>query len=480
MIDWWLDHGDVRLAHGDAATCLAEMDEGSVQCIVTSPPFYGLRDYGTATWEGGDADCDHRSPAERRQIPHGDGRTKDAYADERHLIPGAGALYPDVCGKCGAQRVDRQIGLEPTPEEWVESLVRVFREARRVLRDDGVFWLEVGDTYNAYNGNRGTQSTYAGERVRVGEPQVPSGHGLMVPTLKPKDLVGAPWMLAFALRADGWYLRSDTIWWRPNPMPESVLDRPTKAHSYVFLLTKSPRYFYDAEAIREPHKHDGRKATQIASNGAGISTHENYEHRQGAERWPGSGANVRSVWSIPTESTPYAHFATFPQALVERCLKAGTSERGACCECGRPWVRIVRATGGLLGASWHDHADDLGAGAGQGTHGQVMYATYRRESVGWQPACDHYDHLYALLPRPSKRRKAMHRDSWPGRWKRVRARAGLEDWRTVPCVALDPFMGSGTTAVVARRLHLHAVGIDLSEEYLRIASDRLKQLSLFA
>jgi DNA modification methylase len=241
--------GAVTLFAGDALTVLRELPAASVQTCITSPPYWGLRDYGTATWDGGEAGCDHRANGERRRLPHGDGRVNDSYADERHLIAGAGANFKSLCGKCGARRIDAQLGLEPTPEEYVANLVAVFREVRRVLRDDGTLWLNLGDSYandTKWGGSSG------GKHVLALHGQTGIGRQKVTTGLKAKSLVGIPWRVAFALQADGWYLRSDIIWAKPNPMPESVTDRPTKAHEYLFLLAKRERYFYDAEAIAEP------------------------------------------------------------------------------------------------------------------------------------------------------------------------------------------------------------------------------------
>ena len=215
---------------GDVRGRLSEMPDASVQCAITSPPYWGLRDYGTGQWDGGDAGCDHRANGERRQLPHGDGRPADTdgYAQTRTLLAGVGATFKDICGKCGATRVDAQLGLEKTPDEYVAKMVAVFSEVRRVLRDDGTLWLNIGDSYASGKGtcyNPGGGETSLGQD-RKAEGVHPLDRGnkstLAAVGLKPKDLVGIPWMLAFALRADGWYLRQDIIWAKPNPMPESV------------------------------------------------------------------------------------------------------------------------------------------------------------------------------------------------------------------------------------------------------------------
>lgn len=404
MTEWAIDHQDIKIMQGDARTRLAELADESVHCIVTSPPFWGLRDYGH----------------------------------------------------------DEQIGLEETPEEWCARLVDVFRECRRVLRSDGVFWLEVGDTYNnravsrlsSHQGglgftNEGIETSWA-DHTKNGSTRMSISDG----DLKEKDLIGAPWMLAFALRADGWWLRSDTIWARPNPMPESVTDRPTKAHSYVFLLTKSPRYFYDSDAIRtdakwtrenDPKWNDARRA-RVQQQGAGMRHAED----GGFSGWDSSqGANAKSVWTIATEATPFAHFATMPQALAEKCIKAGTSEYGRCAQCGAPWDRITeRITVREQARADMGRKTTIDAKAAQGVQHLSVSNSHNGEGttkithLGWQPTCD--------------------------------CGCGVVD----PCVVLDPFMGSGTTALVARRLGRHSVGVELNAEYVAIAADRLKQMSL--
>ena len=238
MNDWLTVH------IGDNRVVLDTLPDASVHCVVTSPPYWGLRDYGTATWDGGSEDCDHLRPVQRRnERPKGafHGGTDDGdYAREPQ--------YKDTCRSCGAVRVDSQLGLEATPEEYVASMVDVFRKVRRVLRDDGTVWLNLGDTFMSSGGERAYGSSDNGTGRGPGTRR----HDVPRSGLKPKDLVGIPWRVAFALQADGWYLRSDIIWAKPNPMPESVTDRPTKSHEYLFLLTKSARYYFDQEAVREP------------------------------------------------------------------------------------------------------------------------------------------------------------------------------------------------------------------------------------
>ena len=230
--------------------------------------------------------------------------------------------YARSCAKCGARRLDRQIGLEPTVELYVAEIVACMREVWRVLRDDGVLWLNLGDSFNGAGDRRGGKGDEHGQMKKW---------ATKVRGLKPKDLIGIPWRVAFALQADGWFLRSDIVWSKPNPMPESVTDRPTRAHEYVFLLSKQARYYYDGEAVREPAEYGYRVTKGVFRGG-------NYIHQRGPQdnskpnggrnsvtgKNPESGRNRRSVWTINSEPTPEAHFATFPQKLVEPMILAGS------------------------------------------------------------------------------------------------------------------------------------------------------------
>jgi site-specific DNA-methyltransferase (cytosine-N4-specific) len=280
----------MRIIHGDCLAFLPTLADNSVQCVVTSPPYFGLRDYGTGTWEGGDPSCGHRKivdpsksiASSRLQSPHASGGIGHRYEGYRH-----------TCGKCGARRIDQQIGLEQTPEDYIAKLVAVFREVKRVLCPDGTVWLNIGDSYATPGGKR-------------------------------KDLLMIPARVALALQADGWYVRSDIILHKRDPMPESVKDRPTNCHEHVFLLTKQRRYYYDAAAIAEPavtvndargpgrHRSVGKWQRDRAPGGAEAFAHI------------GSSRNCRNVWTISTESFKGAHFATMPVKLAERCILAGT------------------------------------------------------------------------------------------------------------------------------------------------------------
>ena len=302
----------------------------SVHTIVTSPPYYGLRDYGTATWQGGDSECKH--------YVSGDGLPGETNAGEKQQSNhGSMRVAKDVCPHCGAVRIDEQIGLEVTPDAYIANLVEVFRECKRILRDDGTLWVNVGDSYfsdtKGSGGKNGHLNTPTGNNAPAYyEPRKFERTNYM----KPKDLIGIPWMLAFALRADGWYLRQDIIWAKPNPMPESVKDRCTKSHEYIFLLSKSAKYYYDNEAVKEPatdrpvDSWEKRKA-----GGAGSGTLENGHNSSlakgaGYSHTVGNGItrNKRDVWTVTTKPYKGAHYATFNPDLIKPCILAGAPEGG--------------------------------------------------------------------------------------------------------------------------------------------------------
>ncbi len=326
-----------QILHGDVRDQLKKIESGSIQTCVTSPPYWGLRDYGTdhQVW-GGDSKCDHVWETERTSRPNSSGgRASESNPYAKKLsIKGQDnysefadysdrATYSDFCQKCGAWR--GELGLEPTPELFVDHLVEVFREVKRVLRDDGTIWVNLGDTYWG-GGWRGTSLNEKSGDLQKGHTGTHCGESMVMGTgkhdlYKPKDLVGIPWMTAFALRADGWWLRSDIIWHKPAPLPESVLDRPTKAHEYIFLMSKSQRYFYDREAIRETPKESSGKNIRCPDYDA-----ESGERREvvGKDYDVIKGANKRSVWTVQTQPFSGAHFATFPTKLIEPCILAGS------------------------------------------------------------------------------------------------------------------------------------------------------------
>jgi DNA modification methylase len=352
--------GSIRQGH--ALELLRKMPEASAQACVTSPPYWGLRDYGTEpqAW-GGDPTHEHAWGDEQivRKAPAREDHSHGVWLGtrDRQDCSRAAALTVSVGTFCDCGAWRGHLGLEPRPDLYVEHLVAIFREVLRVLRPDGTLWLNLGDCYATGAGKvgdhpgggeqgarwRGDVSRHRDGRRRRpatdgrGRPQDPGDFAnvgpmtqpnrMPIPGLKPKDLVGIPWRVAFALQADGWWLRSDIVWAKPNPMPESVTDRPTKSHEYVFLLAKGERYHYDAAAVAEagtgrapgnkgPHKY-------AAAYDAGDERHRTASGleriREGYER-----RNRRTVWTVATEPFPGAHFATMPQALVEPCVLAGS------------------------------------------------------------------------------------------------------------------------------------------------------------
>ena len=301
---------------GDCRETLKNLTNSSVRTCVTSPPYYGLRDYGTATWIGGDPNCNHRRDTKVNP------ETCNTGHKNHDDMSGVGdAIYKTVCPKCGAIRQDDQLGLEESPEEYIESLVSVFREVRNALTDDGTLWVNLGDSYYNYrsDGNYPKQTV---SKTRQDLPQSTPVRGNKLKGLKSKDLIGIPWMFAFAMRADGWYLRQDIIWHKPNPMPESVKDRCTKAHEYIFLFSKNKNYFYDNEAIKEPAKDWGtrdRTNGKYHNPGSGLAPHSGL-----TKSYPTK--NKRSVWSVTVKPYKEAHFATYPPDLIEPCILAGSEE----------------------------------------------------------------------------------------------------------------------------------------------------------
>jgi DNA modification methylase len=371
---------DVMVVNADARAI--PLADKSVHTVVTSPPYWGLRDYG----------------------------------------------------------VEGQLGLEKTPEEYVEKLVQIFREVRRVLRDDGTCWVNLGDSYAGAGDRPNGKGNEHGQMKSWKTPDKVIG-------LKPKDLVGIPWRVAFALQADGWYFRSDIVWEKPNCMPESVRDRPTRSHEYLFLLTKSRKYYYDFEAIKEPAVNGDpaqpreSKGVRTTPNGGrrkqdavGKRTYTGFNARWDDRPEPLTQRNRRSVWTITTTPFKGAHFATFPPSLVEPCIKAGTSEHGCCPICGASWERVTeRAQFGKApsATAYKDEAMKATrlSGSRQAYRAAGLEGPPPSVTTGFRPTCAH-----TADP--------------------------------IPCVVLDPFAGSGTTLAVARELGRSAIGLDLSYKYL--------------
>ena len=298
---------------GDSLKILKELPDNFIQTCVTSPPYWGLRDYGTAAWEGGDSSCPHQRMTKISK----DTATGHKGMFEKGQVVGD-AIYKSVCPECGAVRIDDQLGLESTPEQYVDNMVLIFREVWRVLKKDGTLWLNLGDSYCG-TGSKGDWTDPKHKDGRNGQVVALNNK---IKGLKPKDLVGIPWRVAFALQADGWYLRSDIIWAKPNPMPESVTDRPTKSHEHIFLMSKSKQYYYDAEAIKEETNDLNTKPRSFRKGDSDVTLRND----EGNEYSP--NRNKRDVWTVNTHSYKEAHFATFPPKLIEPCILAGTPKEG--------------------------------------------------------------------------------------------------------------------------------------------------------
>jgi DNA modification methylase len=373
----------VDILVGDCREQMKTLPDNSVHCVVTSPPYWGLRDYG----------------------------------------------------------VDGQIGLEKSVDEFLSVMVEVFREVRRVLRPDGTCWMNLGDTYTSggrklYDADTGRKNGNCNHSDR---PPTPMG-------LKPKDLIGIPWRTALALQADGWWLRQDIIWHKPNPVPEPDRGRCTVAHEYMFLMTKSERYFWDNDAIRERSgdEPDWEEYTARLGSNTGCDSHRwsrGYKKMSHELTHP-NGRQKRSVWTIPTKGFSGTHFATFPPALVEPCIKAGTSEKGCCSQCGAPRKRVTEVTPEYqekLGKSWNDHEADRMVGQ------RGVPSTFRgapaRITKGWEATCS----------------------------------CGAD---FIPCTVLDPFGGSGTTGEVALQLGRSTILIELNPEYVKFIEQRTSQLRI--
>ena len=359
----------INILQGDCIESLKKLEDQSINTCITSPPYWGLRNYN----------------------------------DE-----------------------EKQLGMEDTPEEFTENLVKVFKEVKRVLRDDGTVWLNLGDSYSSGGRTTTTNQSLRGDKdYGVTRPKPSKG-------IKPKDLIGIPWRVAFALQQDGWYLRQDIIWHKPNPMPESVTNRCTKAHEYIFLLSKKPKYYYDHEAIKEDAKYpQGPNSPQSIKKGKGEF---GMDTRGGLSKIGAlAKKNKRSVWTVTTKPFKGAHFATFPKDLIEPCVLAGCPEK-MCCECGTPYKRQMQKTGEFQ-RRW---SKTIATAEGSPDEGQSsMQNIY--EDLGLQKQCD------------------------------------CQTNETKAGTVLDPFGGSGTTGIVAAQHNRNAVLLELNQEYIDLAKARINK-----
>ena len=491
--DWWIEETSVLDG-------LRALPDASIHCVVTSPPYWGLRAYGThpQIW-GGDPGCSHeyvetRTAADNKNDPigseHADNRadredlktlrsgTRPQSAWTELVKPAANGITgekggagvnndqatatrrPNVshaCALCGAWR--GELGSEPAVELFVEHLVLIFREIARVLRSDGTVWLNIGDSYagsgrgpgNTFGGKseqqfkrqgfEGTGGWQAAQRLPkngglhatlLAQAVIGNAWGPPPPGIKRKELCLIPERLAIALQADGWYVRSRIAWCKKSAMPESVKDRPTSAWEHIWLLTRKPDYFYDAEAVRQTAIHEGRVVKAYRPDARAVV----------------DGANLRNYWQIESDELPDdeswvlgpepfadAHFAVFPTELAKRCILAGTSERGVCATCGAPWRRIVDTSYRNPGNRTTNGPRSLQNR--EITAGYPVRLESQRETAGWEPTCK------------------------------------CADAGTRGAIVLDPFVGSGTTVLTALRHGRRGIGFEMNPKYVTMARKRV-------
>lgn len=410
------------------ALCIPLADK-SVQVCVTSPPYYSLRDYSQC-------ECVKfiSSDVASSTLNGGGNVHLSNHSQKKNADPNC----PYCRGTGRDERMVHQLGLEATPEEFIANLLAVGRELWRVLRDDGTFWLNLGDSYSGSGkarggGGKGPQS---GKQKSNAGAYFDNPTPVNVPGYKPKDLMMIPARVAIALQQAGWYLRAEICWSKLNPMPESVGDRPTRSHEMIYLLTKKPKYYYDAEAVKEKSVWADRDA-RADGNGKHFSKGKNesgqYAINGVSYGLPDSNGdffrNQRDVWTLATEPYSGAHFAVMPTEIPRRAILAGTSAKGHCAKCGRGWVRITERK--TSGHDWNKNNRNGGNRLESGqSSSEAMSNDYEVKTLGWQPACK------------------CNTD-------------------VVPAIVLDPFCGSGTVGEVCRELGRRFVGLDLSMKYLR-------------
>lgn len=486
------------IINADVRDGLAQLPDDSVHVAICSPPYWGLRAYGTdaQVWGGDDPNCIHQWSALGK-------RGGGAHTNRQAVTVGVGsvserqavseAMMGDECELCGAWL--GELGSEPDPWLFVDHLVDVFRHVRRVLRPDGLLWIVIGDSYagsgrgpgntfggktpvdqNTRQGFKGTGRSHQlrranGKRApgasaiasgamgrawtpvpssgaRIGSRHGESGHtsGITPPAgLKEKDLCLVPQQLMIALQRDGWWIRALPIWHKPNPMPGSMTDRPTTAHEYIIMVSKRAQYFYDAIAVQEPTTgtaHDrGRGLNPKAlANHAGAMQNESYS---GVVARVVEYRNKRSVWTVPSEPLEDEHYAAYPTALVAPMIACSTSECGVCAHCGAPYRRVLEPREDPPG-SWLEADDHAAESIIRGNHqptGDHHATMPQPKTLGWTPTCHCAD--------------------------------GTGMAATRPAIVLDPFAGSGTTLVAARRQGRRAIGIELSPRYADMARDRI-------
>ena len=436
-----------QLLHGNCLEILRTLPADSVDCCVTSPPYYGVRDYGVRAtiWTSADNFCSHEIETltyrRRSNDNKGNKGTEKQYTSNGTKNRDK-PIETGCCVKCGAWY--GCFGLEPTPQLYVNHSVMVFREVHRVLKPGATLWLVISDSYASGKGTcfnpGGGAASIEGYANKKSAGQYPLDRGnvktLRASGLKPKDLIGVPWRVAFALQQDGWFLRSEITWCKTAPMPESVCDRPTSATEKIFLFSKSSRYFYDQDNCRLASLNPEDDARRILERSRVGQKTNSTKHINGIrprsdkqrghsrrhagfnERWDlmsksqqmANGANLRNFWILGPEPFTEAHFATYPSEIPRRAILLGSSERGCCCKCGAPWIR--------------QNARDAGS-----------------RDTGWVATCSHD--------------------------------AGVE-----PCTVLDPFAGAGTTGKVALDLGRKVILIELNPDYCELTDKRSNRVNL--
>ena len=436
------------LYNGDSRMALAALEPESVDCCVTSPPYWSLRSYAgiEPLLFGGREDCEHEFAVIERKGQSGGPSEKQT--------SNAGSWFPPsstvTCRLCSAWR--GHYGLEPTPQMYIEHSMEYLDDIWRVLKPSGTVFWNLGDSWVGSGGDhKEHHKNDAGFQGKNGHLRGGTGGKPLSSGLKPKDMALIPFRFAIAAQERGWWVRSTIIWAKNNPMPESVTDRPTDAHEYIFLLTKSARYYWNQEAVREANAAGSleryRAGERIPSRKKlGGSARANESFLEG-QVFQADGRNSRSVWTFPTQGYPEAHFATFPEELPRRCIAAGTSEKGVCPDCGKPWEQVKEPTPAykerLAHANdrgdWYDRRETTRKrddGTKQGKQVGGIVAEY--VMLGWRPTCKHTS-------------------------------------EPIPAVVLDLFAGSGTTLHVARKMGRRSIGVELSGKYCELIVDRIRQ-----
>lgn len=435
---------------GDALTELKKLPDESIDCVMTSPPYWSLRDYGTATWEGGKDSCDHLAPPKGGKKRSGLNQPKDGDGNLSGRNQNSTFQFTDKCGKCGAVRKDQQLGLEPDFRDYIKDLCDIFDEVKRVLKKTGTCWVNLGDTYSSTaQGTYGEAAKFPGQTEE--QRNSPAGQARKnyrpFTGLPPKTLVQIPSRFAIEMTDRGWILRNEIIWYKKNVMPSSVKDRFTVDFEKIFFFTKSPRYYFEQQFEKfetgDPtsisYRANGKSDSRVGKEGGTYAI-----SKDGMWNPDGAGRNKRTVWQINPQPFSEAHFAVFPPKLVETPVKAGCPEQ-ICKKCGRAKEQILEVTPGVSKETPKTQA----AHEARGGTGIPIGTVGKSGSGRIDPTVSHKGYTDCGC------------------------KAGFE-----PGVVLDPFFGSGTTGLVAEKLGRKWIGIELSEEYAAIARRRVAQQGL--